>query len=381
VVASATASPQERREGLFLPDFCAPGAVLTVVLIAELVAILLTLAKAGHGLDVPVWMGLARNSLFMLWIGLSSAAALCYSRRWRARLSVAGGAGLSLALLLLVTAGVSEVAWWINHYSDALLLPPDRAANETSHLGFLLRNLMICLIVSGAALRYFYVSNQWRRNVESAATARVNALQARIRPHFLFNSMNTIAALTRTDPAAAEEAIEDLADLFRASLADAAEQVTIAEEIEIARVYERIEALRLGERLAVEWRVADLPPQAEMPSLSLQPLLENAIYHGIETLPGGGTVSIIGRRHGDDRLEIEIANPLPPTGTPARLAGNRMALVNIRERFRLLWGERAVVEHGPEGGEYRVRLRFPATDSRRPGSAGRAVEENGVAAS
>jgi len=352
-----------------------------VVLIAELVAILLTLAKAGHGFDVPVWMGLARNSLFMLWIGLSSAAALCYSRRWRARLSVAGGAGLSLALLLLVTAGVSEVAWWINHYSDALLLPPEHAATETSHVGFLLRNLMICLIVSGAALRYFYVSNQWRRNVESAATARVNALQARIRPHFLFNSMNTIAALTRTDPAAAEEAIEDLADLFRASLADSAERVTIAEEIEIARLYERIEALRLGERLAVEWRVADLPPQAEMPSLSLQPLLENAIYHGIEMLPAGGTVSIIGRRHGDDRLDIEITNPLPPTGTPARLAGNRMALVNIRERFRLLWGERAVVEHGPEGGEYRVRLRFPATASRRARSAGRAGEENGGGAS
>ncbi len=357
----ATAPPSGRRDSLFLPDFCAPAAVLTIVLIAELVAVLMTLARAGVGFAIPFGLDLARNSLFMLWIGLASAAALCYSRAWRERLGVALGAGLSLALLLLVTAGVSEISWWISRYSDALLLPPDTAVAPASHAAFLLRNLVICLIVSGATLRYFYVADQWRRNIETAAAARVNALQARIRPHFLFNSMNSIAALTRSDPAAAEAAVEDLADLFRASLSDAAARVNLAEEVEIARLYQRIEALRLGERLAVRWNVDALPPDAGIPSLSLQPLLENAIYHGIEGLPDGGTIDIVGRRHPDDSLEITVANPLPAPRGPDRHVGHRMALVNIRERFRIMWGERAQVEYGAVGSEYRVRLRFPYT--------------------
>ncbi len=349
-------------EFLSLPDFCAAGAVLAVVLISELVAVVLTLARAGIGYDVPVWVDLARNSLFMLWIGLSSAAVLCYSRRRLRRLTVAQGAALALALLLTVTAVISEIAWWINSYWDALLLPPDTDTGVASHVGYLLRNLLICLIVSVAALRYFYVSDQWRRNVELEAAARVNALQARIRPHFLFNSMNTIASLTRTDPALAEEAVEDLADLFRASLMDSDNRVTLKEELEIARLYQRIEQLRLGDRLSVRWQVGDLPLRAEIPSLSLQPLLENAIYHGIEPLPDGGTVCIEGVRHPDDTLEVRITNPVPEAEGTARRQGNRMALVNIRERFRLAWPGRASVEFGPADDTFQVRLRFPRTE-------------------
>jgi two-component system, LytTR family, sensor histidine kinase AlgZ len=144
-------------------------------------------------------------------------------------------------------------------------------------------------------LRYFWVAAQWRRNVEAEARSRIRALQARIRPHFLFNSMNTIAALTRSDPARAEEAVEDLADLFRASLSDATSTVTLKEELELSRIYQRIEQHRLGDRLAVEWRIKALPLRARIPALSVQPLLENAIYHGIEQLAGGGTVVVEGR--------------------------------------------------------------------------------------
>ena len=358
MAAPATAPEKAPRETLFLPDFCAPGAVLTVILIAELVALVLTLARAGAGDAAPVWAELARNSMFLLWVGLCSAAVLCYSRPWRTRLGVAGAAAVALALLLAVTAIVSEIAWWLDRYWAMRLTP---AAVDTSggHAAFMLRNLLICLIVSAATLRYFYVSHQWRREVEAAAAARVNALQARIRPHFLFNSMNTIAALTRTDPAAAEEAVEDLADLFRASLVEA-DRVTLAEELEIARLYQRIETLRLGERLTVQWDVETLPSRAELPGLSLQPLLENAIYHGIEALPAGGIVRVAGRRCPDETLEITVTNPLAAAVHPAaRPAGHGMALGNIRERFRLAWGDRASVECGATDGEFRVRLRFP----------------------
>ena len=161
----------------------------------------------------------------------------------------------------------------------------------------------------------------------------MRALQARIRPHFLFNSMNTIASLTRTDPERAEEAVEDLADLFRANLNEKRSSITLKEELEVARIYQRIEQLRLGERLHVIWDVADLPMRALVPGLLMQPLLENAIYHGIEPRPGGGIVTVSGALDGDI-IALTVRNPLPEAGGDAH-AGNRIALENIRERMDL----------------------------------------------
>ena len=176
-----------------------------------------------------------------------------------------------------------------------------RESSRASTGRFLLPNVGIAAIVGALALRYFHVAHEWRRSVELEARSRIRALQARIRPHFLFNSMNTIASLTRSDPARAEEAIEDLSDLFRVSLSEARAQITLREELEVARIYQRIEQLRLGDRLQVRWKVADLPAEAIVPSLLLQPLLENAIGHGIEPLPEGGTVTIEGHAEGGDR--------------------------------------------------------------------------------
>jgi len=211
------------------------------------------------------------------------------------------------------------------------------------------------------ALRYFYVSAEWKRSVEMEALARIRALQARIRPHFLFNSMNTIAALTRSAPERAEQAVEDLADLFRASLSDANARIALKDEIEIARTHERIEQLRLRERLRVQWDVDGLPMRVEVPSLILQPLLENAVYHGIEMLPGGGAVSIVGRRVGD-MLHIEVRNPIPPQLDYSEREGNRMALENIRQRLELAWPGRARVEIEQLPGEFCARLIFPADE-------------------
>ena len=151
----------------------------------------------------------------------------------------------------------------------------------------LARNAGIAVIVTALVLRYFFVTHQWQKHVRAEALSRIQALQARIRPHFLFNSMNTIAALTRSDPKRAEEAVEDLADLFRATLRDSHSPLRLKEELELTRIYQRIEALRLGDRLAVRWDVGALPMRAFVPGLTVQPLLENAIYHGIEPLAGG----------------------------------------------------------------------------------------------
>ncbi|NGX17362.1 histidine kinase [Wenzhouxiangella sp. XN24] len=349
-----------RRDGLFLPDFCSARAVLAVVVLAGLVGIVLALARYEPG--GRFWDNLARTSLFLLWCTLLSAAVLCVARRLFVGRGPAATSAGALTIVLVCVLVVSLGAWWTARAwqgMPALLGHADGGGLP----GFVLSNLLIAFIVTGMLLRYFWVTAQWRREVEEEAHSRIRALQARIRPHFLFNSMNTIAALTRSDPARAEEAVEDLADLFRASLSDATSTMTLKEEFELSRIYQRIEQHRLGERLSVEWRIAELPLRARIPALSVQPLLENAIYHGIEQLPGGGTVVIEGRYDEPAGLvELSVENPLadPAAARNAPRAGNRIALDNLRQRFALAWGGRATIEAGAVGDRYRVVLRFPA---------------------
>ena len=343
---------------LFLPDFCESRAVLAIVLIVELVALLFAISR--QALHANFWLDLAASSLFLLWIGLTCAAVLCRTRAWLHTLPATQASLIAMALLLACVGTVAEIVYqigsiWRGGLPSADLIFPTR------HGGFMLRSLGVGFIVSALALRYFYVSAEWKRSVEMEALARIRALQARIRPHFLFNSMNTIAALTRSAPERAEQAVEDLADLFRASLSDANARISLKDEIEIARTHERIEQLRLRDRLRVKWDVDELPPRVEVPSLILQPLLENAVYHGIEMLPGGGKVSIVGRRVGG-MLHIEVRNPIPSQPGYGEREGNRMALENIRQRLELAWPGRARVETEQLPGEFCARLIFPADE-------------------
>lgn len=358
----AAASPSGLRSPatvFFLPDFCEARAVLAIVLIVELVALVFAIARqALHG---HFWIDLAASSLFLLWVGLTCAAVLCRARPWLRRRPAPQASLIALALLVATVAIVSELVFQVGRLVGAGRPGPGQVF-PVDHAGFLLRNLTVGFIVSALALRYFYVSTEWKRSIEMEAMARIRALQARIRPHFLFNSMNTIAALTRSSPTHAEQAVEDLADLFRASLSDASTRIALREEFDIARTHQRIEQLRLGERLAVQWDVDELPMRAQVPSLIVQPLLENAVYHGIEMLPKGGTVSIVGRRDGDT-LRIEIRNPIPPQAGYGEREGNRVALENIRQRLELAWPGRTRVETEQSEGEFCARLIFPYAET------------------
>jgi two-component system sensor histidine kinase AlgZ len=174
--------------------------------------------------------------------------------------------------------------------------------------------------------------------------------------------MNTIAALTRSDPKRAEEAVEDLADVFRATLRDSHSPLRLKEELELTRIYQRIEALRLGDRLDVKWDVGALPMRAFVPGLTVQPLLENAIYHGIEPLERGGTVTISGRVVGDE-IELVVGNPVAQDASAgAERAGNRLALDNIRQRLDLAYGGRGSLTVEQTPGRYEVTVRFPYTE-------------------
>jgi two-component system, LytTR family, sensor histidine kinase AlgZ len=345
---TATEHAEERTQ-LYLPNFCSASAVLTIVVICELTALLLALARNQAVLGF--WSDLGLTSMFLLWIALCGAAMLCGLRDYLARQSVAVSAALVLGITVLLVILVSAAAY---HFSTLNLFP-------TLRWTFLARNAGITFVVTALALRYFYVTEEWRRNVELQARARVYALQARIRPHFLFNSMNTIAALTRSNPVRAEEAVQDLADLFRASLDEKRDQISLAEEIEVARTYQRMEQLRLGDRLAVKWEIDAVPTEAMVPGLTLQPLLENAIYHGIEPRADGGVVTVTGEFN-KGMVTLIVRNPAPPAYLTVR-EGNRLALANIKERLDLMYGKRATVKAGRFDDQYIVTMRFPFVTS------------------
>lgn len=333
----------------YLPDFCAASTVFVVVLIAELVAILLTLA--AYNTPGMFLIELAKTSLFVLWLAILGSVVMCL---FRSRLESTGKTVafvVSFIVLEVVCLVLAELAYQITRiFAESVII-------DDSHSGFLLRSFAISSIVIALTMRYLYVSSEWRRSIVLEAQARISALQALIRPHFLFNSMNTIASLTRTDPRQAEEAVEDLSDLLRANLGGAGDRTTLKEELEVAAIYQRIEKLRLGDRLNVRWNIENLPMRALIPSLIIQPLLENAIYHGIELLPEGGDVVVTGERD-NDYLVITISNPVA-VGKQRSKDGNKMAMSNIQQRFELAYDSRADVDVDESESSFSVRLRFP----------------------
>jgi len=329
---------------LFLPDFCARDAVFTVVVAGEVMAFVLVLApgRVAHG-----FLGeLALVSLFVQWLGLSSAGLLCALRPRLSRLGNVA-AGLVAHLLVVVVALVLGEA--------ALYVVP--LARDVGHVEFQVRNLALSAIVAAVVLRYLYVQHQWRIQVESESRARIQALQSRIRPHFLFNSMNTIASLARTDPALAEQVTEDLADLFRASLGDASVTSTLGAELDLCRRYLHIEAQRLGPRLRIEYQVDELPRALPLPALTLQPLVENAVYHGIEQRTESGLVRIEGSCD-QAALRVSVINSSAGRCDTQR-EGNRMALDNVGERLRAHFGERIEIDIDDGVEEYRVTIKLP----------------------
>ena len=323
------------------------------MIVAELVALVIVLEP---GVESRPWLSrLGVVSVYVEWLALLNAVVLCSLRRQLDPLRARSGFLLAWVISVLVTALASAV---VCRMDQALDLHLTVAPASTAH--FVFGNAAICALIAAALLRYLFVLEQWRERVRAASKARFEALQARIRPHFLFNSMNTIASLIRTRPAEAERTVEDLADLFRAALGADDALGTLGEELDLIERYLHIEQLRLGDRLRIEMDVADLPRELSVPRLLLQPLVENAVYHGIQPRADGGTVSVTGRRL-PGAIEIVVRNPLPPDAPPSR---NGVSLANTRARIEYHFGTRGElrVEPGPE--IYTVNVRLPETPVR-----------------
>jgi two-component system sensor histidine kinase AlgZ len=265
----------------------------------------------------------------------------------------------SLVLLLAAAPLLRRLPYWPG---CALIVALAIALSAATHALFgaiadasLARALAFAALAAVLVLAYLRLHQ--RAYSPALAEARLQALQARIRPHFLFNSLNAVLALIRSDPKRAERTLEDLADLFRALMSDGRSLVRVADEIALIERYAAIEQLRLGARLRMSWDLDQAPVDALLPPLVLQPLLENAVYHGVE--PGTGTSDVLVRieRRGD-RVRVLVENPAHPRGAVAR-QGSHMALDNIRERLMLFFDADARLETGERDGRYRVELDMP----------------------
>ena len=337
-----------------LPNFCDVRNVFIVVLLTEVLAIVFSMAAVSS--VEQFWDYLALSSLLMLWIALLNAATLCLIRSWLDKQKQNLCLIISFSLMMSISLLVSLIA------SNANILFIVFDENSPGSL-FLLRTMTISAVIYLLLLRYFYIQQQWRLNIAAQSRAEIQALRARIRPHFLFNSMNTIASLIATSPELAEKAIEDLCDLFRASLTE--KNINkLSDEIELTKSYLAIESLRLGNRLQIEWNINYDLLEAEVPSLCIQPLAENAVYHGIEPLEKGGKIQISALQI-DNKLILSVSNPLISVTDKCRTSfttskkGNQMAQDNIRQRLELVYGNNGRFTINDTKDRYTVSLLIP----------------------
>lgn len=338
-----------------IPNFCAGEAVWLLVFVMEMMALVLTLFTGERGREA---MGtLLTLSLYLQWMGICSAIVLCTARRVMTKSSVGTVFFVCWGLLMLVTTLVADGAWWLSR-----VLPIGEPVLETQQ-AFVLRNVCISAILSLLLLRYFWGRAQLQAQVKADAETQYLALQARIRPHFLFNSLNSIASLIATKPDLAEDMVLDLSELFRASLDKRNTLVKVSEEIEFVKTYMRIETVRLGDKLWVNWHIANDALDARIPLLILQPLVENAVHHGVSRLRGRGGIDVTVQRQGQ-RVLIVVENPVPPEDAPKR-ESTGVALENIAQRLKLIYGDGAELTQGPaktqNGPVYRAQIKVPYT--------------------
>ncbi len=330
------------------PDWRNFGVLLRVLVGVNALAALASLLQPG---GVLAWIG----GFVTMAAWIEPVALICLG-------ALAAGRDRLAALPLrqaraVVVAGVAVVAWLYFHLWQW-------AGLSEAEPGDGMRALILGAAVAAGMLAYFDL--RARAYSPALAEARLMALNARIRPHFLFNSINAVLSLIRAEPRRAEAALETVSDLFRAALRDPGDWLPLSEEIALCRQYLELEKLRLGDRLRVDWEIRDVPLDLPIPPLMLQPLVENAVYHGIEPAAEGGVVDIAFSRRGDAVL-IEVANPRPAA---SRLSsGHHLALANIRERLTLYFDleARLSIEETPT--RYAVRILLPCRPHPHPSAS------------
>jgi two-component system sensor histidine kinase AlgZ len=319
-----------------LPEFRNMGVMLRILLITNAMGFAATLVRAPMPVDI-VSVGVEIAGMLEPLLLIQVLVLVAFDP-WLRRLPYGWGCAAVLLSTIVIVAlaqtidqrwlRLAQVAWW--------------------------RALVLSLIVSTTVLVYF--NYRLRALSPALIAARLQALQARIRPHFLFNSINAVLSLIRSEPKRAEAALEDLADLFRTLMADNRDLIPLADEIALCKQYLNLETLRLSDRLQVKWYVDNMPADALVPALILQPLIENAVYHGVQASNEAGEVSInIYQRRGE--LHAILSNPIYPEGQSH--SGNRMAIDNIRERLALHFDAEAGLSTKALRNMFQVHIHMP----------------------
>ncbi len=333
-----------------MPEFCRLPRILAVIGIAQLVVIIIAIAPTR----AASWnfIEFSSASALAIWIALTSTLALCKLTPWIEKLPQRSAWIAAGAVPFSIGTFIAWAIWQIDSVLGSSFI---LATEHDDH--FILSVSVLTGLIGGIALRYFYVRDRWQAQLRAVAKAEMDALQARIRPHFLFNSMNSIAALLRRDPFTAERAIEDLSELFRAALGAGQGESSLSDEIQLAERFLAIEKLRLDERLKVTWEIAvDVPAELRLPRLILQPLVENAVIHGVSRLADGGEIRIQIIKLAD-RLLLTVGNPAPPPSKDRRSNGH--AQESILQRLRYHFGESAKMTSDFTSGYYSCQIDIP----------------------
>ncbi|MGZ8256368.1 MAG: sensor histidine kinase [Gallionella sp.] len=325
-----------------LPDFRNLGVALRILLLSNAFALFKAVIDGSNWAEVLAH--LIESASLLTPVLLLSMLLLWLAQPGLKRLSYAQGS-------IVISAGVMLLTLAIFNFSGDLFEPMDDDDRRFDAMQYAL----LAILVSQMLLFYF----RWRAQVLSQALhdARLQVLRARIRPHFLFNTINAVLSIVRSQPKQAETALEDMADLFRMAMSEAKDLVPLRQEIKLSEQYLALEKLRMGERLQLAWQIDEAARGAMIPPLLLQPLLENAVYHGIETLRLGGQISIRLRRVGK-QLNLMIENPCQPVDVSKHL-GNKLALRNIRERLELLFDVEASYAVEALHDSYKITITLP----------------------
>ncbi len=325
------------RKNSRLPNLQNLGVVLRILVIVNLLGLLAAMLLSANIGDLPSLI--AELSMQIQPILLMSILTLYLLYPLLTKLNY--WQGIAVIILVVISITTAIVMLFTAYVTfDAVTIP--------------YRSISLSTITAVIVIYYFNL--QQRAYSPAIAEARLQALQARIRPHFLFNSINAVLSMIRSQPKTAETALEDMADLFRVLMAENRELVPLENEIALCKQYLRIESLRMEERLVLNWQIDNAPMDALIPPLVLQPLLENAVYHGIEPIPEGGEITImIEQKHNE--LIIKIINPCNAKNNDHD--GNKMALKNIKERLTLHFDLEASIKHRTINNQYTVTLRLP----------------------
>ncbi len=325
------------RKNSRLPNLQNLGVVLRILVIVNLLGLLAAMLLSANIGDLPSLI--AELSVQIQPILLMSILTLYLLYPLLTKLNY--WQGIAVIILVVISITTAIVMLFTAYVTfDAVTIP--------------YRSISLSTITAVIVIYYFNL--QQRAYSPAIAEARLQALQARIRPHFLFNSINAVLSMIRSQPKTAETALEDMADLFRVLMAENRELVPLENEIALCKQYLSIESLRMEERLVLNWQIDNAPMDALIPPLILQPLLENAVYHGIEPIPEGGEITImIEQKHNE--LIIKIINPCNAKNNDHD--GNKMALKNIKERLTLHFDLEASIKHRTINNQYTVTLRLP----------------------